>query len=105
MSRQTLTIIEAQQRLMELADQLDHTLEPVTITRDSQPVMVLMSYNAYNAMKQVILSLYEKVESLEETLEILQDEDTMRAFRQGVADIEAGRIYPLEDVFKELGWE
>lgn len=77
MLKQTLTILEVQQHLIELADQLDHTLEPVSITRDGQPVMILMSSNTYDGIKQVIQSLSEKVESLEETLDILQDEDTM----------------------------
>ena len=105
MLKQILTISETHQHLMELADQLNRTSEPTIITRDDQPVMVLMSYDTYTSMKQVILSLYEKVESLEETLEILQDEDAMKAFRQGVADIEAGRTHPLEEVLKELGWD
>ena len=105
MSEKILTIQELQQQFMQLADQFDHESEPIFITRDSQTVMVLMSSTTYNAMKQRIQSLYEQVESLEETLEILQDEDTINAFRQGVAGMEAGRVHPIEEVFKELGWE
>jgi hypothetical protein len=39
-----------------------------------------------------------------ETIEVLGDEELMAAFRQGVKDIEAGRIKSWEDVEKELGW-
>ena len=40
-----------------------------------------------------------------ETLEVLKDEEQMAAFREGVRDIEEGRIEPLDDVLKDLGWE
>ena len=105
MSKQIFTMQELQQQFLQLADQLDRESEPIFVTRGNQPVMVLMPSTTYDAMKQHIQSLYEQVESLEETLEILQDEDTMQAFRQGVADMEAGRVHPIEDVFKDLGWE
>ena len=38
-----------------------------------------------------------------ETLEVLKDEEQMAAFREGVRDIEEGRIEPLDDVLKDLG--
>ncbi len=40
-----------------------------------------------------------------ETLEIMGDTELMAAFRQGIKDIEEGRIKPLDDVLEELGWE
>ncbi len=45
------------------------------------------------------------VEALQETLEILQDDELMAAFRRGVKDMEEGRVKPLDDVLRELGWE
>ncbi|GAC1428404.1 MAG: hypothetical protein PVS3B3_34730 [Ktedonobacteraceae bacterium] len=47
----------------------------------------------------------ETLDALLETIEIQQDEETMKAFYEGVEDIKAGRVGPLEEVFKELGWE
>ena len=42
---------------------------------------------------------------LSETLEIMQDEEQMAAFRQSVKDMEEGRVISLDDALKELGWE
>ena len=46
--------------------------------------------------------LQEHVDGLVETWEILQDEETIEAFRRGVQDIEAGRVTPWKEVKKEL---
>ncbi len=50
------------------------------------------------------LSISE-IQALQETLEILQDDELMAAFRQGVRDIEEGRVIPWEKVKKELELE
>jgi len=47
----------------------------------------------------------EKIESYLETQEILNDDEAMAAFRQGVEDIKAGKLIAWEDVKKELGLE
>ncbi|HVB61728.1 MAG TPA: hypothetical protein VNE61_11080, partial [Ktedonobacteraceae bacterium] len=49
--------------------------------------------------------LLETIDSLLETLEVIQDEELMASFRQGIKDMEEGRVEPLDDVLKELGWE
>jgi len=40
-----------------------------------------------------------------ETLEILRDDELMAAIRQGIQDIEAGRVQSWEEVKKGFGWE
>lgn len=46
----------------------------------------------------------EDLESAEvETMEIMQDEELMTAFRQGVKELAEGKGRPWEDVKKELG--
>lgn len=40
--------------------------------------------------------------SMVETLEILEDQDIMEAFRRGVAEAEDGRGIPWENVKREL---
>ena len=47
----------------------------------------------------------KKLEALEETLEILQDEELMASFREGVEALEKGETVPWEDVKRELGLE
>jgi preprotein translocase subunit SecA len=47
----------------------------------------------------------EKIESLHETLEIMQDEELMAAFRESVEAMERGETVAWEDVQRELGLE
>lgn len=46
-----------------------------------------------------------KAEALQETLEILADDDLMEAIRQGVHEIAENKGEALDAVLKELGWE
>ena len=48
-------------------------------------------------------TLLEKVETLEETLEIMQDEELMAAFREGAEALEKDETVAWEDVKRELG--
>jgi antitoxin (DNA-binding transcriptional repressor) of toxin-antitoxin stability system len=109
---QTLSISGAQKEIMRLPDLFGEELEEVTVTRYGKPVMSILPFEVrkteketINTLKQTIDRLQEEIDGLLETLEILKDEETMAAFRQGVEDIEAGRVIPLDDVLKELGWE
>ncbi len=63
-----LTILEAQQQLLDLPDQL--TTEPIIITRDGQPVMAAMSY--------------EQLTSLLETLDILTDSEFANLLQRSI---------------------
>lgn len=55
------------------------------------------------AMRETINALQGKIQALQEPLEILHDDELMASFRQGVQDIEKGRVTPWEEVKKELG--
>ena len=91
----TLSISEAQREITSLPDTFTEPLEAAIVTRYGKPVMAILPHPAYKA-------LLGYIESLEETLEIMRDEETMAAFRQGVKDIEEGRTVAWEDVEKEL---
>lgn len=45
----------------------------------------------------------EEFEAWEETLEVLQDENTLKALRESEADVKAGRLSTLDEVRRELG--
>jgi predicted transcriptional regulator len=68
-------------------------------------VLAILPFDTYQAMRETINALQEKIQALQETLEILQDDELMTAFRQGVKDIEEGRVVPWEKVKKELALE
>ena len=63
-----LTITEARKQLLSLPDEL--TEEPVIITKHGKPVMVTISY--------------EQMESLLETLEILEDKKFSTQLKAGI---------------------
>ncbi len=80
---------EARARLTELLDDVEARHEHVVITRKGRPAAVVIST--------------EEWEALEETLEILQDEETLAALRESEEDVKAGRLFSLEEVRRELG--
>jgi PHD/YefM family antitoxin component YafN of YafNO toxin-antitoxin module len=94
----TYSITEAQEKFTYLPEQFEQEPGAVIVTQDDKPVMAILPFNIYKV-------LLETVESLEETLEILSDEELMASFREGVKALQNGETIALEDVLKELGWE
>lgn len=83
-----IPITEARHELTSLPKRLAKTPATVAVTRRGKPVLAILPWNLY--------------ESLVETLDILEDEDLMAALRRGVAEAEAGKSIPWEDVKREL---
>jgi len=54
-------------------------------------------------MKQSYQDMREAIESLLETLEILQDKELMAAFREGVQALQNGELVDWEEAKRELG--
>lgn len=75
---------EARSNLTEILDDLERLQEHVLITRNGRPSAVLLSADEF--------------EALEETLEILQDDELMEALRRSAADVEADDVVSLEDL-------
>jgi antitoxin YefM len=92
MPKNSYSMSEIREQITHLPEQFEQDpAEAITVTRHGKPVMAILPWELY--------------ESIMETLEIMGDAELMAAFRQGVKDMEEGRIKPLEDVLKELGWE
>ncbi|HSZ70770.1 MAG TPA: type II toxin-antitoxin system Phd/YefM family antitoxin [Solirubrobacteraceae bacterium] len=85
----TIPFTEARAHLSDLVDEVERRHEHVVITRNGRPAAVVLSAGEY--------------EELEETLEILQDEDTLAALRESERDVQAGRLFTLDAVRRELG--
>lgn len=85
----TVPLSEARANLSELLDELERRHEHVVITRNGRPTAVLVPV--------------DEQEVLEETLEILQDEDILDALRESEEDVKAGRLRTLREVRRELG--
>jgi antitoxin YefM len=92
MPKNSYSMSEIREEITRLPEQFEQEpAEAVTVTRHGKPVMAILPWELY--------------ESIMETLEIMGDAELMAAFRQGVKDMEEGRITPLDDVLEELGWE
>lgn len=85
----TVPFSEARARLSELLDELESRHEHVVITRNGRPAAVLVPA--------------EEQEALEETLEILQDEELLKALHESEEDVRSGRLTSLREVRRELG--
>ena len=83
----TVPVREFRTHLADLLDEVADRREHVTITRHGRPAAVLVPVDEYQA--------------LEETAEILSDEDTLAAIRRGLDDLATGEITPLDDVRAE----
>jgi prevent-host-death family protein len=75
---------EARSNLTELLDEVEDRHEHVLITRNGRPAAVILSADEY--------------ESLEETLEILDDKELLEALKRSDQDVKAGRLSSLAEV-------
>jgi PHD/YefM family antitoxin component YafN of YafNO toxin-antitoxin module len=97
-SRYIYSISEIREAITRLPEQFEEEdIRSVVVTRHGKPVMDILPHERYQ-------QLLETIDSLLETLEITQDEELMASFREGIKDMEEGRVEPLDDVLKELGW-
>jgi antitoxin YefM len=85
----TVPFTEARTRLTEILDEVEARHEHIVITRNGRPAAVVLSLEEY--------------EALEETLEILQDDEALQALRESAEDARAGRTFSLDEVRRELG--
>lgn len=79
-----LLLSEARTRLSELADRVERQHERIVVTRRGRPSLVLMSL--------------DELESLEETLDILQDEELVASLRLSQREAAEGKLIPLREV-------
>jgi PHD/YefM family antitoxin component YafN of YafNO toxin-antitoxin module len=101
MTEKTLSISEAQRELTSLPEKFEEGLDAISVTRYGKPVMAIVSHESYLKIQE----MREIIDSLLETLEILQDKELMASFREGVRELNEGKGQPLDEVLKELGWE
>ncbi|MBK5226100.1 MAG: type II toxin-antitoxin system Phd/YefM family antitoxin [Thermoleophilia bacterium] len=83
-----LSITEARRKLPSLPDRLRDAPGAIAVTKREKPVLAIMPWDLY--------------ESIIETLEIMGDAELMDALRQGIKDVEEGRIFTMEEIEREL---
>jgi len=80
---------EARARLTELLDDVETRHEHVVVTRKGRPAAVFVSSEEWGA--------------IDETLDVLQDEQTLGDLRQSAKDVKAGRLLSLDDIGASSG--
>lgn len=61
--------------------------------------------NASDIFIETLKKVDGEIESAIETLEILNDSDTLKAIEEGVQDIKAGKVIKFDDFLKKHGYE
>lgn len=84
---QSMNISEARARLTRLPEELGAT-NAIRITRKQEPVLAVLSWEFY--------------ETLMETLEIMGDEASSKALKEGIHALRQGRTINIDDLAKEL---
>lgn len=79
----TLPFSEVKAHLSELADRVERQHDRVLVTRNGRPSFVLLSP--------------DDLESLEETLDILKDDELMESLRRSRNEAERGKRVRLKD--------
>lgn len=80
---EVLPFSEVKAHLSELADRVENEHDRIMVTRNGRPSFVLMSP--------------DDLESLEETLDIVRDDDLMKSLRQSREEAGRGERLPLKD--------
>ena len=80
---ETLPFSEVKAHLSALADRVEREHDRILVTRNGRPSFVLVSM--------------DDLESLEESLDILRDEDLMASIRQSRKEASEGKRLPLRD--------
>ncbi len=99
MAEQTLSISEAQRELTSLPEKFEEGVEAINVTRYGKPVMAILPHESYLKMQE----MREIIDSLIETIEILQDKELMAAFREGVQALQNGELVDWEEAKRDLG--
>src|SRR5579872_1822923 len=101
MGEHTYTLSEIAEHIENLPTLFEGDRTVVHVTQNGKRVMEILPIEVYEEYKE----LYDMLAPYIETVEILEDEELMAAFRQSVKDMEEGKVTPWEDVKKDHGWE
>ena len=78
-----ISITEARKSFLPLIEKVDGEQYRFMVTKHGKPVAVVLSYEEYSRMM--------------ETLKLVEDEQLTREIKQGLAEVEEGKLIPLTD--------
>lgn len=82
-----IPITRAKRDLLEILKTMTDEDSTITVTRNGEPVGVIMTPNHYDAMM--------------ETIEVLADKDVMAALNKSADDFKNGRVYSDGEVWQD----
>lgn len=80
----TLPFSEVKAHLSELADRVERQHDRIPVTRNGRPSFVMLSP--------------DDLESLEETIDVLGDDELMDSLRKSQLEAAGGQLRPLDDL-------
>lgn len=85
--QQIFPITKAKRNLLNIVKRMEEEDETIAITKNGEPVGVLMCMSRY--------------EALLETIEILGDKEILRSLEESKKDFASGRVFDHDEVWEE----
>jgi len=82
-----LPVTKVKRELLDILKAMEEDYSTVTVTRNGEPVGVMMTPDRY--------------ESLLETIEILSDKNILRSLKVSQKDFKSGRVYTHKEVWQD----
>ena len=86
-SQTTLPVTKVKRELLEILRTMEEDYATVTVTKNGEPVGIIMTPDRY--------------EALLETIDILGDNTILQALKASHKDFKAGRVYTHDEVWKD----
>ena len=85
-SQTILPVTKVKRKLLEILKTMEEDYATVTVTRNGEPVGIMMTPDRY--------------EALLETIEILGDNNILKVLKASQKDFKSGRVYTHDEVWK-----
>ena len=82
-----LPVTKVKRELLDIIKAMEEEYATITVTRNGEPVGIMMTPERY--------------ESLLETIEILSDKNILRALKASQKDFESGKVYTQKEVWQD----
>jgi len=81
-----LPVTKVKRKLLDILKSMEQEYATITMTRNGEPVGVMMTPDRY--------------EALLETIEILSDKNTLKALKTSQKDFKSGKVYSHKEVWQ-----
>jgi prevent-host-death family protein len=80
-----------------------HENKQVTVTRRGNPIATIISHEDFQQILDELEKMTQELQSLQETIEILQDVELMEAIREGMRALQNGDTVSIDEARRALG--